>query len=252
MNRERALALQKRGLHDWIAVLGASSPGARTVDADGVVGAIVPACPQRSICNSVSYESAEALGDALERLDAIYEEAGVAAWTVWVPEFDREAIDLLEGAGHVLDGAPVAMSVELDRFAALDLGDLDWDTDVDPLLLGRLNDLAYGIAGVEGMATGLSAPAPQLRLYQAKVEGEPACVLGTIEHDRDLGFYFVATHPERRRRGLATRLITAAVNEARERGLATSSLQGSAMGQSLYRRLGYQDDFALHMYERRR
>ena len=252
MNRERALALQKRGLHDWIAILGASSEGSRTLDADGVVAAIVPACPQRSICNSVSYESPEALGAALERLDAVYQEAGVAAWTVWVPEFDREAVELLEAAGHVFDGSPMAMSVELEGFAGPEVGDLDWDTDVDPPELGRLNDLAYGIAGPEGMAPGLSSPPPDLRLYQARVDGSPACVLGTIDHDRDLGFYFVATHPDHRGHGLASRLITAAVIEARDRGMATSSLQGSAMGQSVYRRLGYGDDFTLHMYERRR
>lgn len=252
MNRERALALQKRGLHDWIGILGASSEGSRTLDADGVVAAIVPACPQRSICNSVSYESPEALGAALEPLDAVYQEAGVAAWTVWVPEFDREAVELLEAAGHVFDGSPMAMSVELEGFASPEVGDLDWDTDVDPPELGRLNDLAYGIAGPEGMASGLSSPPPDLRLYQARVDGSPACVLGTIDHDGDLGFYFVATHPDHRGHGLASRLITAAVIEARDRGMATSSLQGSAMGQSVYRRLGYGDDFALHMYERRR
>ena len=253
MNRERALALQKRGLHDWIAVLGASSEGARTLEADGVIAAIVPACPQRSICNSVSYESAAALGAALERLDAAYEDAGIAAWTVWAPEFDREAVELLESAGHVLDGSPMAMSVELDRFADVEVGDLDWDTDADPLDLGRLNDLAYGLTGDECLAPCLSSPPmSQLRLYQARVEGTPACVLGTIDHDRDLGFYFVATHPERRGGGLASRLIAAAVSDALDRGLETSSLQGSAMGQSVYRRLGYGDDFTLNMYERRR
>lgn len=252
MSRERALAQQKRALHDWVAALGASSPGARTIDGDGVIGAIVPACPQRSICNSVTYDDAEALGAALERLDAVYEEAGIAAWTVWAPEFDREAIALLEGAGHVLDGTPMAMSVDLDRLVRADPGDLDWDTDVDAALLGQLNDLAYGIAGADGMAPGLSAPAAQVRLYQARVDGRAVCVLGTIDHDRDLGFYFVATDPEHRGHGLASRLITAAADEALGRGLTTSSLQGSAMGRPVYRRLGYGDDFSLHMYERRR
>ena len=252
MSRERALALQKRGLHDWVEMLGSSSEGARVVEADGVIAAIVPACPQRSIVNSVSYRDADALGGALDRLAAEYAEAGIAAWTVWTPEFDREAIELLEAAGHRLDGTPAAMSIELDDFADVDLGDLDWDADADPGLLGPINDRAYGLAGAEAMASALSSPtAPHLRLYQARVDGEPACVLGTIDHDRDLGFYFVATDPDRRGRGLASRLIAAAVGEARERGLETSSLQGSAMGQPVYRRLGYANDFALHMYERR-
>jgi hypothetical protein len=51
--------------------------------------------------------------------------------------------------------------------------------------------------------------------------------------------------------GLASRLMTVALVDARGRGLETSSLQGSPMGQPVYRRLGYGDDFHLRMYERR-
>ena len=109
MNRERALALQKRGLRDWIAMLGASSEGARVVEVDGVTASIVPTCPQRSIVNSVTYEDARALAGALDRLAVEYEDAGVAAWTVWTPGFDQAAIDLLEAAGHKLDGTPAAI-----------------------------------------------------------------------------------------------------------------------------------------------
>ena len=57
---------------------------------------------------------------------------------------------------------------------------------------------------------------PELRLYQARVDGEPACVLATLDHDGDLGFYFVATHPDHRGLGLASRLISAALVEGRE------------------------------------
>ena len=35
---------------------------------------------------------------------------------MWAPEFDRETIALLEGAGHKLDGSPRAMSIELADF----------------------------------------------------------------------------------------------------------------------------------------
>ena len=81
----------------------------------------------------------------LDELAAAYERAGVAAWTVWVPEFDPRRSTLLEAAGHKLDGAPMAMSLELADFEPPELGDLDWDRDVDPADLGRINDLAYGL-----------------------------------------------------------------------------------------------------------
>jgi GNAT superfamily N-acetyltransferase len=254
MSRERALALQRRGLREWVALLGSSSPGAETWERDGVIASIVPRCPQRSICNSVAYTDASALTEALDELAEDYERAGVVAWTVWAPEFDGDAIGALEEAGHRLDGSPTAMSMELSEFEPLDLGDLDWDRNVEPGTLGRLNDLAYGLAGETLLSPALAAPPelPDLRLYHARVDGEPACVLATLDHGGDLGVYFVATHPDHRGRGLASRLMSTAMVEARERGLQTTSLQASPMGRPVYARLGYNDDFTMTMYERRR
>jgi GNAT superfamily N-acetyltransferase len=268
LSRERALELQQRGIRDWIALLGASSEGASLVRRGGVTASVCPACPQRSICSSVTYTDAGELAATLDELAAIYDAAGIAAWTVWVPEFDREAIAALEAAGHELDAAPVAMSLELAGFEPPEVGDLDWDNDVDPADLGRLNDLAYDLPPESLLSPALTAPPanPDLRLYQARIGGRPACVLGTIDHHRqapqqrrgsatppsDLGVYFVATDPDHRGLGLASRLMTVALGEAIERGLETSSLQGSIMGQSVYRRLGYSDDFTLTMRERRR
>ena len=111
------------------------------------------------------------------------------------------------------------MALELEGWSAPELGDLDWDRDVDPALLGELNDLAYGFEPEVGMARSLSDPPPELALYQARVDGRPACVLGTIDHGDDLGFYFVATDPQFRGRGLALRLTAAALADAQRRGL---------------------------------
>ena len=178
----------------------------------------------------------------------------MAAWTVWVPEFDREAIDALERAGHELDGTPTAMSMQLADFEPLDPGDLDWDTSPEPQLLGLLNERAYGLPTGSGIAAALATPPalPDLRIYQARVDGRPSCVLATLDHGDDLGFYFVATDPDQRGRGLASRLMSVAMAEGRERGLRTTSLQSSPMGRPVYERLGFGADFEMRMYERRR
>lgn len=254
MNRDRAEALQRRGLHDWVSLLASSSPDARSFERDGVIASIVPSCPKRSICNSVAYGDAAALAGVLDELAGVYERAGIVAWTVWAPGFDGDGIAALEAAGHRLDGSPTAMSLALDAFEALQLGDLDWDDRAEPAVLGRLNDLAYGLPEDAGMAPALAAPPrlPDLRLYQARVEGQPACALGTLDHGDDLGVYFVATHPARRGLGLASRLMSIALVAGRERGLRTSSLQASPMGRPLYVGLGYAEDFPMGMYERRR
>src|SRR5688572_24417997 len=128
LSPQRARQLQKRGLRDWITLLGQSSPGARLHAARGVTASVVPACPERSICNSVTYDDAATLAGALDELAEMYADAGIAAWTVWTPDDDADAIDILEAAGHVLDAKPMAMSLRLDAFEPPEVGDLDWDT----------------------------------------------------------------------------------------------------------------------------
>ena len=261
IDRDRALAIQQRAMRDWIAMLGGSAPDSRFLEADGVAAAIVPSVPERSIANSVNYTDAAALADSLDRLAAAYDAAGVNAWTVWTPEFDREAIAALEAAGHAFDGKPLAMVLELERFEPPDLAGLDYDEGGDMPTLGEINDSAYGFAAGEGMAA-LFAARPEgidVRIYRAQLDGETACVLATIDHDGpdgaggdDCGIYFVATREAARGRGLATRLLSAALVEARGRGCTTSSLQSSAMGERIYDTLGYRRWFRLHMYERRR
>ena len=98
--------------------------------------------------------------------------------------------------------------------------------------------------------TALPADVP-LRLYQARVDGEPVSVLGTIDEGDDCGVYLVATLKGHRGKGLSRRLLHLAVAEARERGLRTSSLQASKLGQPVYEGLGYATICELHMWERR-
>src|SRR4051794_28333689 len=113
MDRAEAIALQRRALGAFVRLLGRSSPGSAVLDRDGVVASIVPAVPDRSVLNSVVYRDAEALGAVLDELAETYEDAGVAAWTVWVPEDERDAAALLDRTGHRLDAAPTAMVRQL-------------------------------------------------------------------------------------------------------------------------------------------
>ena len=107
----------QRGLY---RSLGERTPGSAVVERPGgVLAAIVPARPDRSVFNSVVYEDPDALLAVRDELDAAYAAAGVQAWTVWVrPEHDalRAA---LEDAGHAFDGQPMLMAAAIDE---LDLG----------------------------------------------------------------------------------------------------------------------------------
>lgn len=253
IDRDEAHAIQVRAMRDWLRWLGAASAGARTVDREGLTASVVPVVPERSIANGVVYERGEDLIAAYDELEAAYGEAGVAAWTVWTPEFDAEVVAELARRGHAFDGEPVAMVLRLEALTAPEPGDLDWDTRATPDEMGALNDLAYGLEPGAGMAAAFGPAPPSLgmRRYRALRGGRPACVLATMDHGDDTGVYFVATHPEERGARLASRLLGLALSEARERGQRTASLQASAMGAGLYRRLGFHDAFRLHMYERR-
>jgi GNAT superfamily N-acetyltransferase len=253
MVRDRAHELQRANLATWMAGMAGASAGASLFEADGVRAAVLPACSDRSVPNSVTYRDAAALEAALPALADAYEDAGVRAWTVWTPDFDAEAIAALERAGHAFDGKPAAMTLDLAALRAVELGDLDWDSDGDPAEVGRLNDLAYGFDGGSfAAAIGESPASGETRWYQARVAGDPACVMQTIDLDGDCGVYLVATDPRRRGLGLATRLMSAALEAARDRGCMTSTLQASPMGFPIYRRLGYETFFRLHLYERRK
>ncbi len=235
-------------LKEFCRLMGNASPGARAIELDGVVAAVVPATPHRSLPNSVAYDSADALERALPRLEEVYAESGIDAWAVWVPDADERTARMLGRAGHTLDAAPAVMCMELSDLSAPRLDELDLDPDPRVETLAELNDAAYGTAPDMSRAV---RSMPGVSLYVACLDGRPVSCLGTHDLDGDCCILYVATVPEARGRGLAGKLMSLALNDARERGATTTSLQATKMGYPLYARLGYRDLGALEMWERR-
>ena len=112
--RRRAIA----GVGAEVEAFGSAAPDSLVVRREGLRAAVVPASPQRSLFNSVYYEDPAALVAELDALEALYESHGVRAWTVWVPDDDRETARLLGARGHTLDAGPRAMAMELEEFEA--------------------------------------------------------------------------------------------------------------------------------------
>ena len=253
MDRAREIERHRGALMSFARLVGSGAETSRVLEHDGVTASVAPVVPDRSIVNSVAYRDAEGLEAALDDLAAAYEGAGVRAWTVWVPEDDREVAASLQAAGHRLDGEPMAMIADLTGLPDADAGDLDWSAGADPRVVGRINDLAYGWPeGTFGTAIPRFGTIDRLRLYEARVEGEPACVLGTYDNGDDCEVYFVATLVNHRGKGLARRLMHRALVDARERGMAVSSLQATKLGYPVYERLGYEPICKLQMWERRK
>jgi GNAT superfamily N-acetyltransferase len=239
-----------RSFSECLRVIAAGEPR-RLLEPDGICAAVNPEVPERSVFNSVLYESGEALDAALPGLARAYDEAGVRAWTVWVPEADRSSAALLDSVGHRLDASPRAMVLDLVELADPDPGDLDWDADASVEDVCRINDLAYGYERGT-FARGLGSANAAWRLYRARLDGRLGAVVATLDHDGDCGVYWVATIPEARGHGLSRRLMHLALAAGRERGCDISTLQATSLGRPVYERLGYQDLGALQMWERRR
>ncbi|MGH2924824.1 MAG: GNAT family N-acetyltransferase [Solirubrobacterales bacterium] len=253
MDPAAAIELQRRGLRAFVRMLGTGSEDSTLFERDGVLASIVPSAPERSVINSVVYRDSASLTPSLDELARAYDRAGVRAWTVWAPETDREVVQALRESGHVLDASPTAMVADLAGLSAPDLDGLDWDAEPAVADVTRINDLAYGWeVGTFGRALSKAPAEVSLRLYQARVDGSPASVLGTVDDGEDCGVYLVATLAEHRGRGLARRLLHAALAEARDRGRLTSSLQATKAGYPVYARLGYEPICAIEMWERRK
>jgi GNAT superfamily N-acetyltransferase len=241
--------LPYRSLRPFCRLIAASSEGAQLLELDGVVATVVPVTPERSITNSVVYEHPEALEQALEPLAGAYADAGIRAWTVWVPERDGGAQELLDRAGHRLDAAPTAMALDLDGFEPAPTADLELDRTPAASAVGCINDAAYGFDGE--FARAFATMPEEVNVYAALADGEAVACVGTIHDQGDCGIYLVGTLPKARGRGLATKLMTVALEEGRAAGCKTASLQSTAMGKPIYTRLGFRHLGTIQMWERR-
>jgi GNAT superfamily N-acetyltransferase len=232
-------------------LLGQASEGARVLERDGVVAAIVPACRERPVINSVLYEEPGALAEAYDEIAGAYAEIG-ANWTVWVHAGDREAAALLERNGHFLDAEPAAMGRELAGIERPPEGALSgWTANGRVADVGPINDRAYPF-GTDSFARALARfPAGHAHVYTASAGGEPVACLMVVDHAGNADVQWVAVVPQARGKGLSGKLLAHALVDASERGIETTTLVATRLGRPVYERLGYRTLGTLQMWERR-
>lgn len=239
------------GVREEVEAFGSGAPDSQLIRCDGLLASLTPAAPQRSLFNSAFPDDAAVLTREYDALAAHYDAAGIAAWTVWVPDEDRESAELLASRGHLLDAAPRAMAMEVADLPEVPPAPAGIEPGpIKPLAAAELNDRAYGY-GEDGFRAGL-AGATAIRWHGAYREGKPVCCVGTIEVGDDCGVTGVATPPEHRGRGIASWLMLRALAEAREQGALTASLQATKAGVPIYERLGFADFGFIEMWELRR
>jgi ribosomal protein S18 acetylase RimI-like enzyme len=96
-------------------------------------------------------------------------------------------------------------------------------------------------------AVGLGEDSP-LRSYLGRLNGRAVAASSLLVAAGVGGIYNVATLPEARKQGLGAALTLEALREARELGYRIGVLQSSAMGLGVYRRLGFEQHSAYHVY----
>lgn len=233
-------------------VLDGGSEGMRSIERDGLVATITPAAPQRSVVNDVVYWDAGAFVDAYDELDAAYREAGIVAWTVWVPDTDTDTAGFLVDRGHLLDADPEAMVLDLDAIERPPEPE-GFTDDGDPQAMTRINDAAYGMreAGMFVPAFARLQRRDDMHVYLAG-DGEPQACVMAYDHEDDCSIWFVATLERARGKGYARALMGHALADGRERGRTTSTLQATDLGRPIYERLGYRSLGEIQMWEKRR
>jgi ribosomal protein S18 acetylase RimI-like enzyme len=246
-----AWARMLESMRVFFRTLPESSDDARLLELDGVLAGITPAVPERSIANWVLYDGEDALIAAIDELAAAYEEAGVLAWTVWVPEYDERVRGALERAGHALDATPTAMIASLDEIEAPRESDPRPDGEPTITDIAVVNDLAYGTGDSFRRLMGEGRADPRFS-YVARENGEPLATVVSHDHAGDCSMWWVATVPEARGRGLAPGLMRRALHDGRDRGCEVSTLQATKLGRPVYDRLGYRSLGTIEMWERRR
>lgn len=245
-------ALHTSMLH-WYRLIGAGSDGARTLERDGMVAALVPAARERSVVNAVVYERPDSLVAAYDEIAAAYAEIG-AKWTVWVHPGDRATAAMLESRGHVLDAAPEAMAVDLvatppERPPRGALEDFTADGSVADV--GAINDRAYTHGGDWFSRALAGLPEGELKVYVARRDGEPVGCCAIVDQGANAEVQMVAVVPEARGEGISGKLIAHGLADAVERGARTSTLVATKLGRPVYERLGFLPLGALEMWERR-
>ena len=224
--------------------LAGAMEGARFERRDGYVFVMFPTFPLPSF-NGVWPEedsAAGALSDALAEVAAEGIEAGVLARSGETPAVDEAARELGLTAAERIPGM-VANAGDLIGPATPELDVIRVET-AD----GFAQALALAAEGFE-LPADLLAPLYMLEVtgldgfdvYVGRVAGRDVTTAVSYLIDGDVGIFNVATPSAYRGRGYGAAITAHAVLEGFAAGADLAYLQSSAIGESVYRRLGFRE-----------
>ena len=205
--------------------LAGALEGARFERRDGYVFMTFPTLPLPSF-NGVwpdEDSAASALGGALAEVEAEGIAAGVLTRSGQTPAV-ANAGDLIGAAVSELEIVRVETADGFAQALALAADGFGLPADLlAPLYLP-------GVTGLDGF-----------EVYLGRVAGRDVTTAAGYVVDGDVGIFNVATPAERRGRGYGAAITASAVREGFAAGADLAYLQSSALGGSVYRRLGFRE-----------
>jgi hypothetical protein len=159
------------------------------------------------------------------------------------------------GMSELFSSPEMICRTRLDDKPPPDGADIRRVADVDGVAdFAEVNAQAYTVYGMPAdvLRAGFSRPeavlAPHIAAFVAYVDGEPQSAAMTCLSHGVAGVYWVGTVEAARGRGLAEACTLAATNAGFDFGARLQSLQASPMGESIYRRMGYETLFRYRQY----
>src|SRR5436190_4449433 len=172
------------------------SAGASLERPPGAVVAVFPELPERTVYNNALLDrglSRSRAADATDAAEAIYADARVSGFALWVHESETDTLAEFAQRGWTLDTSTRAMAIAL--------ADLTVPLPQIEAAAGGWQDYLRFLTGwgvPEGLLAGVADGVFQVRLVDAGGE----TVAGAIAYDHcgDCGIYNVGTMPHARRR----------------------------------------------------
>ncbi|MGC4869998.1 GNAT family N-acetyltransferase [Micromonospora sp. DT53] len=199
----------------------------------------VPHAPLNGVLRVAGRTPRDALAEARERLHGV-----PRIW--WVgPDSDAGTADGLASLGAVEVARMPIMTVGIGEAADVPAPagmHITETTDLAAFVpaYARVSGIpADGVAATIEREKAFTGDGTALRLVGRLDDGRVvATAVAWVSHGL-VTLYFVGTQPEQRRRGIGAAMTRAALDLAGERGARTAALTSSAIGESVYRGLGF-------------
>ncbi len=235
-----AARLQRAFLRSMAFVLPAIE-GSTWAQRDGYAIAICPRIPIQ-LFNGVYVEE-----DGIDLEAAVAEvEPAMPCWIVDRPSVTPGIGPAAERLGFTRVEPLPAMAVTASELRIDDVVGLEIEAVADPAGLAEAEELgSRGFGAPPGMLhamyDGAVAAVPGLTVYVARSGGEPVATAMRWQDGAEVGIFSVATPEEHRRRGYGAAVSAHAVREGFAAGAEFAWLHASAMGEPVYRRMGFRD-----------